>query len=155
MKRYILPVLILIIFSMLTFGCTKAAIENAVQDFEDAVNEDDFNALDDVISDDSQMRDIGETGIYGLLDYFDDFRRVKYRNLDIEVDGSNADVNANATYIGFDQNILFKMKRDEAFFAFLFPDWKVKEYWDNNNEKEELTMIWQKIKEKLMLKQSD
>ncbi len=144
MKRFFFPVLIFITFSLLLFGCQKAAIENAIDDFENAVNSDDANALDSVISSDSEFRITGT--FENFLDYFDAFRPVSYSGISIEQDGSDATVDADATYKGTATSVEFIMKRDEAFFAFLFPDWKVKEYWDTNNTKNELTMIWQKIK---------
>jgi uncharacterized membrane protein YvbJ len=144
MKRFFFPVLIFIALSLLLFGCQKAAIENAIDDFESAVNDDDADALDSVISSDSQFR---VTNTFDdFLGYFDGFRPVSYSGLDIETDGPDATVDADASYNGTAQKVQFIMKRDEAFFAFLFPDWKVKEYWDNNNTDGTLEFVWLKIK---------
>ncbi len=144
MKRFFFPVLIFITFSLLLFGCQKAAIENAIDDFENAVNSDDANALDSVISSDSEFRITGT--FENFLDYFDAFRPVSYSGISIEQDGSDATVDADADYHGTAIKAQFIMKRDEAFFAFLFPDWKVKEYWDTNNTNNELVAVWLKIK---------
>ncbi len=146
MKRFIFPVLILITFSLLLFGCQKAAIENAVDDFENAVNNNDVTALDSVISSDSKFRDLGQSGLDEFMKYFDGFRPVSYSGINIEQDGPDATVDADASYNGTAQSVEFIMKRDEAFFAFLFPDWKIKEYWDDNNPDSTLEFIWQKIK---------
>jgi len=146
MKRFFFPVLIFIIFSLLLFGCQKAAIENAIDDFENAINESDVSALDSVISSDSQMRTGGPSVLETFMDQFDEFRPIDFSGIDIEQDGSDATAYADADYYGTAIDAKFIMKRDEAFFAFLFPDWKVKEYWDTNNPDDELVMVWQKIK---------
>jgi len=144
MKRFFFPVLIFITFSLLLFGCQKAAIENAIDDFENAVNSNDTNALDSVISSDSEFR-ITNT-FEDFLIYFDGFQPVSYSGIVIEQDGADATVDADATYKSTELSVEFIMKRDEAFFAFLFPDWKIKEYWDDNNTEGTLDFIWLKIK---------
>ncbi len=145
MKRYVFPVLIAVICSMLALGCAKVAIESAISDFEDAVNNDSTSEIQDVMSPDS---DFYVTATFSeFLDYFDGFRDVAYSNLDIEIDGRDATVYSDGTYNSgaTPVDVLFWMRREEAFFAFLFPDYKVYRYYDFGDFS---TPVWQKLKEK-------
>ncbi|MFW6139557.1 MAG: hypothetical protein ACOC7U_10365, partial [Spirochaetota bacterium] len=89
--------ILLIGFSFFVFmGCSKIAIENTISDFEDAVNKNSTNDIKEVLSTESEM--YITTAFDQFLSYFDDFRNVNYSNLDINVDGGDGEVYADATY---------------------------------------------------------
>jgi uncharacterized membrane protein YvbJ len=146
MKRFAMVLAIAVISPVFISGCAKMAIEKTISEFEDAVNNEDQKKLKDVMSPDS---DFYVTATFQeFLDYFDDFRDVNYKNLDIEVDGRDAEVYSDATYNSGNTRVtvLFWMRREEALFAFLFPDFKVYRYYDNLGDFS--VPIWQKLKEK-------
>lgn len=148
MKRWYTAALMLVI-ALLFAGCAKAQIENAIQDFEDAVNEDDTDALVGILADASLFK-VGDPtfNINALLDHFDGFRPVTYSNLDIDVNGTEADVNADASLSGISEDALFIMLKEGG-------DWKVREYWDTNNVGGNLEFIWHKIQRLIKKKLPD
>lgn len=146
MSRSISAVCILFILSLLAFGCSnEKAIEETLEDWEDAINEDDADALWDTVSPDSNFYDTQTS--QQLLDYFDGFTPVKYSDEDIDIDKPYADVLADATYAGVpvtgdDGSVMFVMKKEEGFFSFLNPDWRVYKYYDNGEFDDP---VWQKL----------
>lgn len=148
MKRFGIVLAVAVLSSVFISGCAKMAIEKTISEFEDAVNKEDAEALEDIMSPDS---DFYVTATFDtFLDYFDGFRDVKYNNLNIDVDGRDAEVYADGTYnLGeqgeITEGVLFWMRREEALLAFIFPDYKVYRYYDLDNFSDP---VWQKLKEK-------
>jgi hypothetical protein len=148
---------IVIVAGFLVLGCAQAMIENTIDDFEAAVNNRELEGVDDlmeVLSEDSEMMAGGRPNVeYFHLVYFDGFTPVEYSSLDIELDGGYADVYTTADY-GSDPNIevMFEMRRHGFF---LFPTWKVKQYWDNNNIDNNLEIVWQRLKAIKLLEQDE
>jgi len=147
MKRIIIPLLLL--FTISLFGCSKMLIEQTIEDFEKAVNEDNAAALKETISEESEYSTAinTEEWFQYLLDYFQGYD-INYYNYDISINGSNADAYVYADFDSTTEEALFVMKKKEALFSFIFPDWKIYQYWDTNNTAETLDNIWKKLMEK-------
>jgi hypothetical protein len=142
MKKSVYVLLAALILLIFTLGCAKAQIENTIADFEAAANKANGEAdLTETISEDSHyydpllIKDFHNTYLYPELP--------SYGSLDIDVSGGDADVFTTADYQGQVDavNVQFIMKRHGFF---LFPSWKVKEYWDDASGS--MSMIFQKIK---------
>ena len=143
-------ILLIIITSIFLFGCSKAAIENTINKFQDAVNNGDADALENVMSPDS---DFYKTYTFDsfISDNFSGFTPLEYKNLDINIDSSSADVNADAYYLTDPLNpvkddVLFVMRKVDNFFSFIFPEWKVYQYYDGGNFNRPNDAVWRKIK---------
>ncbi len=142
----------IIALSILIFiSCNQMAIESTISDFETAINDTDFAAgitpnntqdIKDTLSPDSEFY-VTET-FNALLLHFDGFDPVGYSNLNIDVDGSNADVTADADLAGIPEDAKFVMRKDSAS-TFFSPEWKIKQYWDTNNVSENLEFVWKKL----------
>jgi hypothetical protein len=139
MNRRIFLALVMMV-ALLFAGCTKAKIEDAIQDFESAVNDYNQSALDSLLADASLFKATGPPGVAAFLDYFEGFRPVSYSGLDIDVNGSDADAHASASYAGSPISALFIMKKEGS-------DWKVREYHDTNNAQQTLQFVWHKVQE--------
>lgn len=143
MKRLIISIVIVLSISIFfTLGCNKLAIETALADFEDAVNNNSASDLEDVMSPDSNFYITGAFQQF-LNDIFGGNTPVNYTNLDINVDGSNATVLPDATYAGFPNDVKFNMRKDESDSTFFSPSWKVYRYYDNDDFD---LPVWQKLK---------
>jgi uncharacterized membrane protein YvbJ len=142
MKRWYTAALILVI-ALLFAGCAKAQIENAIQDFEDSVNDSDLNAFENLISVQSDFYITGPVTIPEFHQYLVDNSSIDYLDLDIDVNGSSARVYTNASYNNDSYTVAVKfiMNKDGG------SDWRVKEYWDANNPQDDLVVFWQNIKD--------
>jgi hypothetical protein len=152
MNRLLMLVVVLFCIALLSFGCSNEnAIEKTIGDFESAVNDKDAGNLEDTLSPDSEFY-ITKTAEELLNDYFNSFSPVHYSNFDISVDGSNGDVLLDAIYDdgGNDTpvNVQFVMRRDKGFFSFLFPSWKVLQYWDDFQHPGTFENWWKRIQNK-------
>jgi outer membrane murein-binding lipoprotein Lpp len=146
MKRFAMVLVIVVISSAFISGCAKMAIEKTISEFEDAVNNMDAKALEDIMSTESTQTTVATYENF-LKDNFSHIIPVDYKNLDIDINGRDADVYADATYIEgeIDDDVKFWMRREEALFSFLFPDWRIYQYFANGNFEDP---IWLKTKEK-------
>ena len=147
MKRLIITGIIAI--SILIFAsCDQMAIEDAINTFEDAVNDDSSSDMENILSPDSQQYILSDWDTF--LDYFDDQRPVDYTNLDINLDGENARVLTDATYseVPVLGGVKFRMRKDQADSTFFMPSWKVYQYYDNGNFAEDTDAIWKKLNRK-------
>lgn len=148
MKRPLMPAILLFAISLLFFGCSnEMMIEKTIDDWTGAINNNDVEAMEDVLSPDSDYY-ITLTANYLVGDplddpYFEDFTPVSYALGSIDIDVPYADVPATATYVGVPNNAMFVMKREPGFLSFLFPDWKVYRYFDNGDF---TTAVWRKPK---------
>jgi hypothetical protein len=150
MKKLIISGIIAISI-LIFFSCDQMAIKSTISDFENAINDTDFivgiNAeneqdIEDTLSPDSEFY---VTGTFSdLLNHFDGFSPVAFSNLNIDVDGSNADVNSDADLAGIAEDAKFVMRKesDSTFFS---PEWKIKQYWDTNNLSGDLEFVWKKL----------
>jgi ketosteroid isomerase-like protein len=143
MKRLLAPAILLSPILLFTFGCPVEekirTIEQAVADFEKAVNSDNVKELQDVLSPESDFF-ITKT-FQAFLDYFDGQTDVSYTNLVITVNGDTADVTPTATYNNglSDVTVLFVMKKESS-----DPDnWKVLQYYDDADGT--FDFIWKKL----------
>jgi hypothetical protein len=132
MKCIIVPVIIFITIIMF-LGCSaEKAIEKTISDFEDAINSGNSNDFDETLSTESDYRTSDPDGS-DFLDYFLllNYDPVHYGNLDISRDGRDADVYSDGTYEnGLNPtDVLFWMRREEAFFAFISQDWRIYRYY--------------------------
>lgn len=130
MKKITLLILTVVITIIPLLGCTQYYIEKTIDDWEKAINDSDADALENLLSPDS---DFWVTGTFQeFLDYFEGNKPVHYSNLDISVNNPYADVYANATYKGVevDGGVWFVLKKEEALLSFLFPDWRIYQYYD-------------------------
>ena len=150
MKKIFLLLILILIMSVALFGCSKVIIEDTIKDWENAINNNDPDALEKTISPDS---DFYVTYTVNYLvgptnSYFYGFIPVNYYNLDINIDNSYANVYADATYKGakVPGGVLFKMKKKEALLSFIFPEWKVYQYYDNGEFSSPDDAVWRKIK---------
>ena len=147
MKRLIISIVIVLSISIFfTLGCNKLAIETTIADFETAVNDDNVNDIEDIMSPDSNMYQVGT--FQGFLDFFIGSRDVNYTNLDIDIDGSNSRVLADGTYNDglTPVDVKFRMRKDESDSTFFSPSWKVYQYYDWGNFTEPDDAVWQKLK---------
>jgi hypothetical protein len=144
---------IVIVAGFLVLGCAQAMIENTIDDFEAAVNDENgVEDLMDVLSEDSDFMAGEPITVEYFHAYFDGFRPINYHSLDVQVDGGYADVYTTADYTG-DPNpleVMFEMRRHGFF---LFPTWKVKQYWDDNGGS--LSVVWQRLKAIKLLEQDE
>lgn len=143
MKKIFLLLILILIMSVALFGCSKVIIEDTIDKFQKAVNNNDVDALNEVMSPDSDFDTVAEYETF--LQFFDGFTPLEYKNLDININGNMADVNADAYYRNTPDpdSVLFVMKKVDNFFSFIFPDWRILRYyaWDDFNEP-----VWRKIK---------
>jgi uncharacterized membrane protein YvbJ len=150
MKRPLIAMVVLVSIAFLFFGCSnEKAIETTIGDFEAAVNNNSVGDIKDTLSPDSDFY-ITQT-FQNFLDYFKDQRNVNYPNPDITVNGDNGDALCDATYDSgsLPVNVQFVMKKEKGFFSFLFPSWKVLEYWDDAAVSGTLDNIWKRIQMKM------
>ncbi len=151
MKRIILftSIISLMIISIFILGCAQAAVESAITDFKNAVNNDSVSEIQSALSPES---DFYITATFSeFLDHFDGNRNVHYSNLQSTIEGANANTYANATYKYGDpgaisDDVWFWLKRQNTLFAFLFPDYKVYRYYDSADFTDP---VWRKIQDKL------
>jgi hypothetical protein len=146
MKRLFAPAILLTSILFFTFGCPVPekirTIEQAVSDFQTAVNTNNAKEIEDVLSPESQFY---ITGLFqGFLDYFIGLRDVDYTNLSITMNPDDtADVTPTATYVSGSSpvTVLFVMKKESS-----NPDnWKVLQYWDDADPINGFGPIWQII----------
>ena len=144
MKKISFLILILLILSISLFGCSKMVIEDTIKKFQDAVNKDDVDALKNVMSPDSDFSTVAEYN--NFLKYFNGFKPLEYKNLDIDIDSNKANVNADGYYYNTPGTIqvLFVMKKVNNLFSFIFPDWRVYQYYDSLSGFD--SPVWRKIK---------
>ena len=152
MKRSPLSLLIILIIALtvtssIIFGCANAAVETAIADFKNAVNNDSVSEMKNALSSESQFYITQEFASF--LDYFDGNRPVSYGNYSIKINDANADARVSAIYSGLtvDGGVWFWFKRENTFLAFLFPSYKVYRYYDGYNGFNEGDEIWKKIQE--------
>lgn len=117
---------------ILVLGCAQAMIENTIDDFEAAVNTPEPEGVDDlraVLSEDSQLWAARPTSIEEFHAYmYGTYYPISIYGLSIDTDGDMAYVDAKTDYAGLPGlDTYFVMKRHGFF---LFPSWKIKEYWD-------------------------
>jgi len=147
MKR--IMVLLLLLFAVSLFGCSKMLIEQTIEDFEKAVNEEDIDALANTISEESEFSPaINKDLFQHLWEYFNGFIPVNFYNYNISIDGSDADVYTDADFKEIEVKAKFLMRKNQAFFSFLLPDWKIYQYWDNNNESIDYEFVWKNLIDK-------
>ena len=145
MKRLIISIVIVLSISIFfTLGCNKLAIETTIADFEDAVNDNNVNDIENIMSPDSNFSEAGT--FQAFLDYFIGLRLVNYTNLDIDIDGSNSRVLSDGTYVGLAVDVKFRMRKDESDSTFFSPSWKVYQYYDYGAFTEPDDAVWQKLK---------
>jgi uncharacterized membrane protein YvbJ len=149
MKRSPHSLLIILIISLLVtsfilLGCANAAVETAISDFKNAVNNDSVSEIQNALSPASSFYITQEFETF--LDYFDGNRPVEYSNYTITAEGANADAYANSTYSGVTVSggVWFWFRREETFLSFLFPSYKVYRYYDNGDWN---NPVWKKLQE--------
>ena len=144
MKKILIFATLLLIMSIALFGCSKIIIEDTINKFQDAINNEDIDALKNIMSPDSDMSTVA--GYEDIKVYFDGFIPLEYSNLDIDLNGNTADVNTDANYYNTPKTIqvLFVMKKTNNFFSFMFPEWKVYQYYDSLSGFD--SPVWRKIK---------
>lgn len=141
-KWTILPVFIIVV--LFFFSCSaEKAIEQTIQDFEDAANDGDIDALKDTLSSHSEW-DITGLQAEVLNTHLSGYTPLEYTDLTIEVDKPHADVESTALYLNTAPTTAwFIMREEDKFFSFLFPDWRIKEFYDLDNP---VDAIWKKLK---------
>ncbi len=152
MKKYFLLPLIIVVSFML-FGCSKIVIEETIRKFQEAVNNEDPEALKEVMSPESQFYITGEFDAFIQDNFVDNKIPVEYKNLDIDIGDTTADVRADEYYKidtsnpGHDE-VLFVMKKVDNFLSFIFPDWKIYQFYNegNLNKDDPNAPVWKKIK---------
>jgi len=143
MKKILLfPVLVLILAFII--GCAESSIENLISDFDDAVNSDSESQIRDVLSEDSDWYVTGAFSTF--LDNFDGDRDIAHSNFDMDIAGTRATIYSDVTYnngvIPAPGSVMFWTKRDSGFLSFIFGEWKVYRYYDNDDFSNPL---WRKI----------
>ncbi|KPJ88588.1 MAG: hypothetical protein AMS17_04855 [Spirochaetes bacterium DG_61] len=138
MRRLLVPLLILSTV-FISLGCAKTAIKNTISDFEDAINDEYAPDLLDTLSPDSDFI-LSDPDATGFLFYFQSsgYIPVNYRNLDISVDGGDADVFSDGTYAGAPTDVKFWMRKEGGLFS---ADWRVFRYYDNGDFS---TPVWRR-----------
>ena len=142
MKWTILPVFIIVI--VFFFSCSaEKAIEQTIQDFEDAANNNDLDAMEATLSSHSEW-DITQLQSLVLNHLYPTYTPLEYTDLTIDVDKPHADVESTALYKSTAPTTAwFVMREEEKFFSFLFPDWRIKEFYDLDDN---ATPVWKKLK---------
>ncbi len=146
-KKYLLFILLIAMFAL--FGCSEYIIEGTIKKFQDAINDEDPEALKEVLSPDSEFYVTGEFSTF-ISDNFSDKIPIEYKNLDIDINDNYADVYADEYYninepTPLKDDALFVMKKVNNFFSFIFPDWKIYKFY---NEGDFENPVWKKIKKK-------
>jgi hypothetical protein len=144
MKKRLIPIaLLLSIFAV--FSCSnEAAINKTIDDFQRAINS---NNLDGVKATLSPYCDWNITGVQSaILEHlYPDYTPVSYTGRSISVGSTLADVTSTAKYKATsDTTAWFLMRKNEGFFSFLNPEWKIKEFYDLDDH---TTPIWKKIQQ--------
>jgi len=131
------------------FGISnEKSIEGAIIGFENAINNDDVNSIQNILSPESQFYITGTFDAF--LDYFDGFRPITFSNFDVTVDDLEAEVYADINFTGsIDEETYLVMRKDSVYKGLLFPEWQVKEYWDTNNQSGNLEFIWLRVNNNL------
>jgi hypothetical protein len=147
MKRLIIIGIIAISFIIFA-SCDQMAIEDAINTFEDAVNDNSSTDMKNILSPDSQFYILGDWDVF--LAYFGGQRPVEYTNLDINQDGENARVLTDATYnaVPVTGGVKFRMRKDNSESTFFSPSWKVYQYYDFGNFVEDTDAVWKKVNKK-------
>jgi hypothetical protein len=144
MKRtaLVLSITGLVIACGVLLGCANAAVESAISNFQNAINNNSPSQLKNALSPDSDYY-ITQGWDWLLTDVFGGNTPVYYSNYTITVSGENADSYANATYAGLpvDGGVWFWFRRENTFLAFLFPSYKVYRYYQEGDWS---TPVWRK-----------
>jgi len=129
---------------LLAFACSNdKAIEKTISDFEEAANNNDLDAMKDTISPHSDW-DVTRLQVEIMNHLYPNYTPLDFTNLIIDVDSPYADVESTALYRNTDPTTAwFVMRKEEKFLSFLFPDWKIKEFYDLDKPNDP---IWKKIK---------
>lgn len=146
MKKLLILSLIAIIISIfIAFGCSDdAAIQKTISDFESAVNSNNLAALQATISPYSDWN-ITQAQSEILSHLYGTYTPLSYTNLSISVSSPWADVTTTAKYKATaDTTAWFRMRKDDGFFSFLNPSWKIKEVYDLDNHTDP---VWKKLQE--------
>ena len=146
MKKYMV-LLLIVLLSFLLFGCSKLVIEDTIRKFQDAINNEDAEALKEVMSPDS---DFYKTTTFEefIEDNFSQKIPVEYKNLDIDINDNLADVYADEYSLANTDHpeineVLFVMRKVDNFFSFIFPEWKVYRFY---NEGDFNNPVWKRVK---------
>ena len=142
MKWTILPFFIIVI--LFFFSCSaEKAIKEVIQDFEDAANNNDLDAMEATLSPQSQW-DITQLQTLVLGHLNPTYTPLEYTDLSIDVDKPDANVESTALYKSTAPTTAwFIMREEEKFFSFLFPDWRIKEFYDLDDD---INPVWKKLK---------
>ena len=97
-KYLTLTLIIIIVFALFTACANTRSIEDTINQFQNAINADDFSSFKDTLSEDSHFYVTGDIGIQGFLDHFDGFTPVMFNNLSVSTNVNDGTVNASATY---------------------------------------------------------
>ena len=135
---------VFIIVAVFFFSCSaEKQIKKVIGDFEDAANENDLDAMEATISSHSDWS-ITDLQQKILDDHLSGYTPLEYTELDIfDLDKPHAEVESTALYDGIGPTTAwFVMREEEKFFSFLFPDWKIKEFYDLDDR---AFPIWKKL----------
>ncbi|UCB45257.1 MAG: hypothetical protein JSV25_13735 [Spirochaetota bacterium] len=144
MNKLLIPTLLAIIISIFfVFSCSdEAAIQKTISDFESAVNSNNLDALQATISPYSDWA-ITQVQSEILSHLYGTYTPLSYTNFSISVSSPWADVTSTAKYYATgDTTAWFKMRKNDGFFSFLNPEWKIKEFYDLDDPD---TPIWKKL----------
>jgi uncharacterized membrane protein YvbJ len=145
MKKSLIAITVLSFVAILFFSCSNEAIINqTIDSFQNAVNN---NNLDGVKATLSPYCDWNITGVQvEILNYlYGTYTPLSYTNRSISVNSPWADVTSTAKYYGTDDTTAwFRMRKNDGFFSFLNPEWKIKEIYDLNNHTDP---VWKKIQQ--------
>ena len=118
--------IIAIIISLFVSCAVERSIEQTINDFATASNNNDVVLLNSLLSEDSQFWPGRPTTVEELLVYMNDASPITFSNLSITENGDDGTVSASAVY-GFigptPFSVDFVMRRHDK-------EWKIKEYYD-------------------------
>jgi hypothetical protein len=145
MKRLLISIITLSFLTILLISCSNEAIINQTIDaFQNAVNKGDIEGIKATLS---PYCDWDITGVqdkiyeYHLKDHIP----LSYTDRSISVNSPWADVEAVGNYqASLPLPAWFRMRKNDGFFSFLNPEWKIKEFYDQGDHS---TVIWKKIQE--------
>jgi hypothetical protein len=145
MKKSFIAIIALSFLVILFFGCSNEAIINQTIDaFQNAVNNNNLDGVKAALSPYCEYN-ITEVQVEILNHLYGSYTPLSYTNRSISVNSPWADVTTTAKYHNTgDTTAWFRMRKNDGFFSFLNPEWKIKEIYDLDNH---TVPIWKKIQQ--------